>query len=137
MIDYENRIFKIVYDAVRFYNPDIFITTQLSKAPASFPCVSFEQMDSYLSEDKTDSSREQHMVTGVYQICVYSNKASGKRQEAKQIHSIIDDAMTVNGFRRTQLQYQNLVDSTNVDILRLISQYDAEIDADGNIYSRR
>lgn len=59
---------------------------------------------------------------------VYSNKTSGKRQEAKSIFAVVDDVMRRNGFRRTMQNYLDLTDindnAVNKAVIRLLARYE-------------
>ena len=125
MIDYENQIFKIIYDAVTDYDSDIYVTKEKSVAPPSFPAVYVEQTDSYNPpEYAMVSSYEEVAVRVVTTVEVYSNKTSGKRQEAKSILTVVDNALRRNGFRRTTQNYLDLTDSNNTAIIRLLARYE-------------
>ena len=125
MIDYENKIFAIVYQAVRDYDSDIYVTKEKSVAPPSFPAVYVEQTDSYNPpEYAMVSSYEEVAARVVTTVEVYSNKPSGKRQEDKSILTVVDDALRRNGFRRTTQNYLDLTDSNNTAIIRLLARYE-------------
>jgi hypothetical protein len=59
---------------------------------------------------------------------VYSNKPSGKRQEAKSILTVVDDALRRNGFHRTTQNYLDLTDindnAVNKAVIRLLARYE-------------
>lgn len=125
MIDYENKIFAIVYQAVRDYDSDIYVTKEKSVAPPSFPAVYVEQTDSYNPpEYAMVSSYEEVAARVVTTVEVYSNKTSGKRQEAKSILTVVDNALRRNGFRRTTQNYLDLTDNNNTAIIRLLARYE-------------
>ena len=125
MIDYENKIFAIVYQAVRDYDSDIYVTKEKSVAPPSFPAVYVEQTDSYNPpEYAMVSSYEEVAARVVTTVEVYSAKPSGKRQEAKSILTVVDNALRRNGFRRTTQNYLDLTDNNNTAIIRLLARYE-------------
>lgn len=125
MIDYENKIFAIVYQAVRDYDSDIYVTTEKDVAPPSFPTVYVEETDSYNPvKYRWISSYKEVAVREVTTVEVYSNKPSGKRQEAKSILTVVDDALQRNGFRRTTKNYLDLTDNNNTAIIRLLARYE-------------
>jgi hypothetical protein len=125
MIDYENKIFAIVYQAVRDYDSDIYVTKEKSVAPPSFPAVYVEQTDSYNPpEYAMISSYEEVAARVVTTVEVYSSKPSGKRQEAKSILTVVDNALRRNGFRRTTQNYLDLTDNNNTAIIRLLARYE-------------
>ena len=125
MIDYENQIFKIIYDAVNGYDPDIYVTKEKSVAPPSLPAVYVEETDSYNPvEYQQVSSYKEIAARVVTTVEVYSNKPSGKRQEAKSILTVVDDALRDHGFRRTMKNYLDLTDNNNAAIIRLLARYE-------------
>lgn len=125
MIDYENQIFKIIYDAVTGCDQDIYVTKEKSVAPPFFPAVYVEETDSYTPSVYTQVSSYAEVATRVVTtVEVYSNKSSGKRQEAKSILTVVDDALRRNGFRRTTKNYLDLTDNNNHPIIRLLARYE-------------
>ena len=144
MIDIENKVFKIVYDAVMAHDPNIYVTSESSNAPPSFPTVYVEQIDSYDPAEFRVSSREELYAAVVFDIQVFSNKPAGKKAEVKSILAVIDDALRAAGLRRTMSNYVDLTDNRNSSvsnrnqsIIRLLGRYECLADANGNIYARR
>ena len=144
MIDIESKIFMIVYNAVMAYDNTIYVTSEASIAPPSFPAVYVEQIDSYNPPEYRISSHEELYAAMTFNVEVYSNKASGKKQEAKNILTVIDNAMRVAGLRRTMSNYVDLTDNRNSSvsnrnqsIIRLLGRYECLADTGGNIYARR
>ena len=125
MIDHENEIFGIIYNAVTTYDNSIYVTKEKSVAPPSFPCVLVEETDSYNPPEYSwISSYKEVAARVVTTVEVYSNKPSGKRQEAKSILTVVDDALRNNGFRRTTKSYLDLTDNNNTSIIRLLARYE-------------
>ena len=125
MIDHENEIFGIIYNAVTAYDNSIYVTKEKSVAPPSFPCVLVEETDSYNPPEYAwISSTKEVAARVVTTVEVYSNKPSGKRQEAKSILTVVDDALRNNGFRRTMKNYLDLTDNNNTSIIRLLARYE-------------
>lgn len=125
MIDHENEIFSIIYQAVMNYDSTIYVTKEKSVAPPSFPAVYVEETDSYNpAEYQWISSYEEVAARVVTTVEVYSAKPSGKRQEAKSILTVVDDALRRNGFRRTTKNYLDLTDNNNTAIIRLLARYE-------------
>ena len=144
MIDIESKIFMIVYNAVTAYDNTIYVTSEASIAPPSFPAVYVEQIDSYNPPEYRISSHEELYAAFTFNVEVYSNKASGKKQEAKNILTVIDNALRIAGLRRTMSNYVDLTDNRNSSvsnrnqsIIRMLGRYECLADADGNIYARR
>ena len=144
MIDIENKVFKIVYDAVMAHDPNIYVTSESSNAPPSFPTVYVEQIDSYDPAEFRVSSREELYAAVVFDVQVFSNKPAGKKAEVKSILAVIDDALRAAGLRRTMSNYVDLTDNRNSSvsnrnqsIIRLLGRYECLADTGGNIYARR
>ena len=144
MIDYENKILTIIYNAAMAHDDKIYVTTESDIAPASFPCVYVEFVDNYTPAEFRISSRKENYSAVTVDVEVYSNKPSGKRAEAKSILSAIDSVLNLEGFRRTTMNYTDLTDNRNSSvsnrnqaIVRLLGRYEVIVDADGNFYSRR
>lgn len=143
MIDIETKIFKIIYDAVMAYDDSIYVTSESSMAPPSFPAVYVEQIDSYNPLQFRISSHEELYAAVVTDVQVYSNKRSGKKAEAKSILTVIDDALRTAGLQRTTMNYVDLTDNRNSSvsnrnqsIIRILGRYECLADKDGNIYAR-
>ena len=129
MIDHENEIFGFIYRAVMDFRNDVYVTSEKANAPASFPCVYVEQTDSYNPRQYEQiSSYKENVTRVVTTVEVYSNRPSGKRQEAKSIFAVVDDVMRRNGFRRTMQNYLDLTDindnAVNKAVIRLLARYE-------------
>lgn len=131
MIDLENDIFTAVATAVRTAHPGTFCTGEYVEAPPSFPAVSIiENGNSVMQRYRTLNI--ENAVSVMYEVNIYSNKASGKKSEAKAIAATLDDAFADIGFTRTMRnQVANLNDAT---IYRIVCRYEAIIDKDFWIY---
>ena len=144
MIDVEYKIFNIIYNAVMAYDNTIYVTSETSIAPPSYPAVYVEQVDSYNPPEFRISSRVEPFACIVTDVQVYSNKESGKKAEAKSIFAVIDDALRREGLRRVTSNYVDLTDNRNSSvsnrnqaIIRLLGRYECLADTGGNIYERR
>ena len=144
MIDIESKIFMLVYNAVQAKDPSIYVTSETDVAPPSFPAVYVEQIDSYDLPEHRISSRQEIYRVVVTEIQVYSNKASGKKAEAKSIFAVIDNALRGAGLRLTTSNYVDLTDNRNASvsnrnqaIIRLLGRYECLANEGGNIFARR
>ena len=131
MIDLENDIFSAVAAALRTAHPGLYVTGDYVNQPPSFPAVSIvENGNSVVQRYRTLNI--ENAVSVMYEVNVYSNKASGKKSEAKAIAATLDDAFASIGFTRTMRnQVPNLNDAT---IYRIVCRYEAIIDKDFWIY---
>lgn len=134
MIDIENELFTKVATALRAQFSGIFVTGEYVKAPSSFPCVMFVEMDNTpYRRTQTQADMENH-ATVMYEVNVYSNKAKGKKTECKAIIKVIDDMMLSLGFDRPFLNpIPNLEDAT---VYRMTARYIAIVSKDKVVYRR-
>ena len=74
----------------------------------------------------------ENAIQSMFEVNIYSNKASGKKSEAKAIANTLDDVLSGIGFTRTfREQVPNLRDAT---IYRIVCRYEAVIDKNFVIY---
>lgn len=122
--DIENAVFDPIAKAIRDEFPGTSVTGEYVRAPSRFPHVSIVESDNYMSN--LDSSDSERFSTVMYEVNVYSNKASGKKAEAKAILGLVDGMMYDLNFTRIAMTpVPNLEDST---IYRLTARYRAETD---------
>lgn len=74
----------------------------------------------------------ENAVISMFEMNIYSNKSSGKKDEAKAIAIKADELMTAINYTRTfREQIPNLKDAT---IYRIVCRYEATVDKDLWIY---
>lgn len=101
MIDIENAVFDRVAAALRERFDGISVVSAPSDTPSAFPAVClWEQANACFAPSQTAESRENHAEV-MYQCEVYSNKQSGKKAQAREIASAVDEIMQEMGFIRT------------------------------------
>ena len=128
MIDVENLVFTKVAEALRTEFPNAFVTGEYVDVPAKFPAVTIVEADNSIFERMRTTVIE-NAVAVMYEVSVYSNKAAGKKTEAKAIMDVADSAFASLGFtRQMRQQVPNLNDAR---IYRVVSRYQAVI-APGN-----
>ncbi len=133
MIDIESMVYSMVSDAVRVAYPQAEVVSVTTFSPARFPCVCIEETDNYDLRSTQDSASNENHVVSVLEVNVYSNRASGKKTEAKDILSVVDNTLLSLGYSRTSRTPINLDDATKY---RLFARYDAVISKDKTIYRR-
>ena len=134
MIDIENVVFNTVAEKIRDVFPDIFITGEYVNSPPSFPAVSLVESDNSTHIETIDSGSNEHHANVMYEVNVYSNKATGKKSECKAIIALIDEEMLALGFARVTLTpVPNMNDST---IYRMVGRYRATVSSNNTIYRR-
>ena len=121
MIDIESEVFDYVAKGIRAVYPSAFVVGEYTETPAKFPAVTIVEADNRVFEQMR-TTRIENAVTVMYQAEVYSNKASGKKLEAKAIATTMDSLFTELGFTRTfREQIPNLKDAT---IYRIVCRYE-------------
>ena len=134
MIDIENAVFNTVVTKVREQFPNIYMVGEYVKSPSSFPAVSLVEMDNATRTDTIDSGSNENHANVMYEVNVYSNRATGKKSECKEIIALIDKEMLALGFARATLTpVPNMNDST---IYRMVGRYRATVSAKHEICRR-
>lgn len=100
MNDVENELFTVVATALRSSFSDIYVTGEAVDAPSKFPCVVFYEDDNYISQVDMDSSWDEKFAVLRYRVDIYSNKASGRKSEAKAIRAVIEPLLYRRNFTR-------------------------------------
>ena len=130
MIDIENKIYSPIRTALVNAYDGIFVTSEPTATTAKFPAVSIVQEDNYMSINKLDNSGEEKFATVMFQVDVYSNKASGRKSQCKEIMGVIDTMLYQMNFTRLSL---TPVPMANEGYYRLTARYRAETDGT-NLY---
>ncbi|MBQ6264899.1 MAG: hypothetical protein IJK60_05560 [Clostridia bacterium] len=112
MIDNENKIIQAVKTALETDYPDVPVYSITTLAPETFPCVSIEEADNYIYKKAMTNSSFENMDIVMYEVNVFSNKASGKKQQAKSIFQIIDSTLLNLGFIREYTKPVSFNDGT-------------------------
>ena len=127
MIDIENTIYSPIRTALVNQFDGIFVTSEPTATTAKFPAVSIVQQDSYMSINKLDNSGRERFSTVMFQVDVYSNKASGKKSQCKEIMGVIDTMLFDLNFTRLSL---TPIPMENAGYYRLSARYRAETDGE-------
>ena len=131
MIDLENDIYDYAAKALRAAHTGIDVAAEYVEMPAKFPHVSIVEADNRVLERMRTNNIE-NAIQSMFEVNIYSNKASGKKSEAKAIANTLDDVLSGIGFTRTfREQVPNLRDAT---IYRIVCRYEAVIYKDFVIY---
>ena len=134
MINIESAVFNRVAMRVREVFSDIYITGEYVKSPPSFPAASLVEMDNSTHVETIDSGSNENHADVMYEVNVYSNKATGKKSECREILGLIDEEMLAMGFSRSTLTpVPNENDST---IYRMVARYRATVSSDHTIFRR-
>ena len=131
MIDLEFDIFDTVSKELKTAHPGLLVISDYTVAPAKFPVVTLVEADNRIL-DRMRTNNIENAVTVMYEANIYSNKAVGKKSEAKAIANTVDAAFNGLGFTRTfRQQIPNMNDAT---IYRIVCRYEAVIDKNLVIY---
>lgn len=122
MINIESKVFDTVYKKVIAEYPTAFVASEYVRKPESFPHVSLIEMDNSVYVPASALTKIENAVTTMYEVNIYSNLAIGKKDQAKNILSIVDNELLGLGFIRTMAQpTPNLEDAT---IYRILARYE-------------
>lgn len=131
MIDIESDVFTAVASVLRAAHEGIYVTSEEVPVDAKLPAVSIVEADNRVVR-RMRTTRIENAASVMYEINIYSNKASGKKSEAKAIADTIDQKMSEIGFTRTlKNQVPNFNDTR---IYRIVCRYEATVDRDLWIY---
>ena len=144
IIDYENLIFTAVANALRARYPEWFVTPlvntrgiitgDIAPIPSSFPAVAIEEIDNSTHTRTLDTSRKENHAVILYQVEHYSNRATGRKSQCKELRAVVDDVMQNFGFRRLSTPPTPQPSPT---IYRLTARYQAIVSNDGKVYKGR
>ncbi|MBQ1792066.1 MAG: hypothetical protein II008_17960 [Oscillospiraceae bacterium] len=133
MIDIEPVVYTRVHDAIITAFPGCTVSDVPPEKDASFPFVVIREESNRTYRKSQDNALIEHHATIVYEVSVYSNKQTGRKQECKRIMDVADLEMQGMKFTRVQRNELPTIDRT---IMRLFARYEAVVEApeeiDGN-----
>ena len=127
----EEELYNIIATALRTQFSGIFVTGEAVNAPPHFPCVAFYEEDNYTMHDALDSGSEERCAILRYRLDVYSDKAGGKKGEAKDIVSFVESYLYARNFTRDSRMPLNDMGDT---IFHMIGTY--RVVTDGEAFYR-
>lgn len=134
MLNFMNEIFTAVATDVRKAHSGTTVTGEYTRKPSKFPCVTLDEIENIVIDTLEDSSGEEKFAGLGYRLQVFSNKASGKKAEARAIFATADARLRSLGLRRkTYTSTPEIYDST---IYSINATYEAIVDANGTMYKR-
>lgn len=131
MIDIELDIYNEFYEHMT-EDSEITVYDEIILAPEEFPCVCIEEINNYVHQRSIDSGSNENYVNVDYEVRVYSNKATGKKDEARRIFAKADEWFTGKGFVRIMQNPASFEDTK----YQIIGRYSATIDHNHTIYRR-
>lgn len=133
MIDCESEVYSRVATKLRESFPNINLSGEYVRSPASFPHASIVMSDNAAMRANLDSSGKENMALVTFEVNVYSNKSEGKKTECKNIAKNIDETLfSMNFLRLVMTPVPNMEDAT---IYRIVARYQAK--TDGKFFYRR
>lgn len=125
MIDIESAVYTTVHDAIKTAFPDCYVSDVPPEKDAVFPFVVIREDSNRTYSRTQDNALTEHHAVVVYEISVYSNKQTGRKQECKRILNVADNAMQEMLFTRVQKHELPTIDRT---IMRLFARYEAVVE---------
>lgn len=122
MIDIENKILDTVFAAVRAENQNAQCYGEYVAVPAGFPCVCLYEANNTTYKPSQDTDLREHQSNLLYECNVYSDRANGKKAEARAIADLVDKTMQDMKFTRTFYQPLPNIDRT---IYRITLRWEA------------
>ena len=125
MIDVENLVIDTIKKALltsQYSNTNVAST--YNDTPSEFPCVSVIEMDNYTYRRTQDNDLMEHHTNLMYEVNVYSNKASNSKSEAKAIMEIVDTAFQNIKFTRT---FKQPIRNRDKSVYRIVARYEAVV----------
>jgi len=128
MIDKEVKIFNNVHPVVApLCAKNAFLSTQV-KDTTKLPTAGLWEMNNATVRAAQGSTPNEYRARITYQFEVYA----ATKAECRKVFSAGDTRMIRMNFDRISMQYVTYPD--NVNVVRIVARYEAEIDADGNLY---
>lgn len=129
MIDISSEVFNIVATMLRTEFEGIHVIGENTSLPSKFPCVTIEETKNIPVE--RDSGNTVKWAELQYTTKIFSNKSTGKRIEARQIHEKINDLLTSYGMKQTSYYVKS--DMYQDDIYQISVNYRCVVDTLGRI----
>lgn len=133
MIDVEAAVFNRVAEKFDIAYPNGTRVSEPIDAPASFPCMSLVEADNATYTGSLDSAMTEHDAWLMYELNVYSNLASGAKQQCKDIITLVDNELLAMGFTRT---FCHQTKNSDTKIYRMTARYRAVISEELRIYRK-
>ena len=133
MIDIENEVLTLIYNAVYPTYPTAKFESVLNLSPSAFPCICAEELNNTNNQLTSDSGSNERHANVDYEINIFTNDVSGKKRTAKAILSLIDKTMLAHGFDRITHNPLSLDNGTKY---RILVRYQGTVSQNNTIYRR-
>ena len=130
MIDYSNEIFHAVATDLRAAFEGIRIIGEYVATPASFPCVSLDEIRNIPMH--LDSAVQNKYAQVDYRAQVFCNLNGGKRAQAREIFSRLDEKMQSLGL--SCVTYTTTPEIYNSEVYCISATYRGVVDRKGVFY---
>ena len=130
MIDFSNEIFDTVAKDLRSVYKGIKVVGEYVSAPTSFPTVTIDETGNVPAH--LDSTVNNKYARVTYRVQVFSNLKSGKRSQAREIYSQLDEKLQSMGLYA--VTYTTTPAIYNSEVYCIMATYEAVIDRNGVIY---
>ena len=134
MLDYMNEIYTLVATDVRAKHEGVSVSGEYTRRPSEFPAVTLDEIENVTVAELVDSSDTEKFSGVTYRLQVFSNRASGKKSEARAIFATADSVMLGLGFRR--ITYTTTPEIYESTIYSITATYEAIVGANGFVYKR-
>jgi hypothetical protein len=122
LIDKELEIFNAVAKRLREKFTTIYVVnTELLDTPPKFPAVSFVQSNNAINNQYSTFGNIENVVKEDYKAEIFSNLSTGEERQAKEIASVISDAMNEFLYERTFCEF--IPNGNDATICRRVSRY--------------
>lgn len=132
--DIESDVFDAIAGILTEKYDGISIYSEYVHVPESFPSVSVIEEDNSSFLPALDSEGSHHSQL-MYDVNVYSNLSSGKKEQVKEIMQTIDEKMQALGFVRLSRQPLTLPNA-ETSIYRMEARYRTVVDENKRLLRR-
>lgn len=135
MIDIEPEVFNKIAISLRNKFKGVNVIGEIiDTVNERFPAVSIIEKSNTVDQTAIDSGSIENYADLMYEVNVYSNLETGKKQQAKNIAKHIDSIFADMGFIRTICYpIDNLSDPT---IYRIFARYEGKANENKNIFRK-
>lgn len=130
MLDFSNEIFNAVAKTLRSLYTGIQVKGEYVGTPAKFPCVTIDEISNIPTH--MDSAPENKYAEVVYRVQVFSNLASGKRAQARELYKTVDEVLMELGLLAKS--YTTTPAIYNSEIYSITATFNGIIGENGVIY---
>ena len=130
MTDFSNEIFDTVAKDLRSAYEGIKVVGEYVTAPTTFPTVTIDETQNVPTH--LDSAVSSRYARVTYRVQVFSNLRTGKRRQAREIYSRLDDVL--QGLGLFAVTYTTTPAIYNSEVYCITATYEGVVDRNGTIY---